>query len=327
MNVVLIGLLVVAAPGQAPAWDTAEMKQLFGLAQMAGQAPGRQQKELALLQLAARAYRFDPPAAPSIERSAQDLLRHRVPEHPAVKSGQWLTALMRQFYEDASKRAEQLSRFERDRGTRQFLEQMAQESNAAAEYLGGQIQLVVDGMDDAIGALPMVGGDTPTKQGALTLLKGDKLVIENLSRATFVADRPKDDEPRTPRGALKEVYSAYKQYNMQSKMFGEYDSKWRKNGGHIQVAVPATKPALYLNELVRAAVPAGMHTLHVMTMTKKGELREIPIAIADAGLPKRKRKKKAKVLAATCADDITMEDCAKRIVHAKSQGTARFTAP
>ncbi len=333
MNGALIALLLVSAAGEAPDWKAEEMKQLFGLAQSSAQAPPAQ-KDAILLQLAARAYGVTPSGPPSIERHAEQILKHRRPEHPAVKAGQWLFALMRQFYEDAGKRAESLARFERHAPTRRYFEDMAKQSQGAAEYLGKQIQFVVEGMDEAIGALPMVGGDPPSKQGALAVVKGMKIAIDTLDRTTFVNDQPKDTEERTPKGAIKELFSALKQFNIQSKMFGEYDRKWRENGGHVQVAVPGAKPALYLNELVRAAVPAEMHTLHLLTMTKSGELREIVVAIDDKGLAKKKKrrgrkkskrsKKAAGPKTVKCADTISMDDCAKRIVHAKKTGPALF---
>lgn len=332
-----IALLVVGAAGGAPSapeWQADEMKQLFGLAQSSAQAPP-DQKDAQLLALAARAYRFTPSGPPSIERHAEQILKRRRPEHPAVQAGQWLYALMRQFYEDAGTRAEALARFERHRPTRQYFEDMAKQSRGAAEYLGTQIQFVVEGMDEAIGALPMIGGEAPSKRGALTVVKGMKIAIDTLDRTTFVGDLPKDTEPRTPKGAIKELYSALKQFNIQSKMFGEYDRKWRENGGHVQVAVPAAKPAIYLNEVVRAAVPAEMHTLHLLTMTKSGELREIAIAIDERGLDggkaakkrKKKKQKKTKPTAVKCDDAMAMEDCAKRIVHANKTGPALFVAP
>lgn len=315
-----IALLLVAASGGAPEWTADEMKQLFGLAQASAQAPV-EQKDAQLLMMAARAYRVTPSGPPSVERHAEQILKQRHPSHPAVKAGQWLTALMRQFYADAADRSAALARFERHRPTRKYFEDMAQQSRSAADFLGKQIQLVVEGFEDAIGALPMLGGDEPSKRGALVLVKGDKIAIENLDRTTFVNDQPKDAEPRTARGAVKELYSAQKQYNIQSKMFGSYDRKWRDNGGHVQVAIPGAKPAIYLNEVVKAGVPAGMHTLHLMTMTKSGQLREIAIAIDKAGLKKaRKRKRKAKVTKVRCDDQMPMDACAQRIKHAMAQG-------
>ncbi len=327
LHLTLIFVPVTAGASEAPVWTAGEMKQLFALAQQSAQAPDVASREQILLHMAAQAYRFNAPADASRDRTAQKVLEKRVPGHPPVKAGQYLTALLGRFYADAAVRSEQLSRFERDPNDRKFFGQMAVEAKAAANHLQKQVQVVVEGFDDAMAPLPTYDGKPVTKLGATAIVNGDKIAVEKLDRCSFVNDVPKETEARTAKGAIKELYSAFKQYNIQTQMFGSYDRKWRKSRGHVRVAVPAAKPSRYLNEIARAAAPAGMTTMHVMTMTKGGELREIAVSLGKASKKKRRRKKRKrakKAVDVSCPDEIPMVECVRRIVHATTQGTPRY---
>ena len=72
------------------------------------------------------------------------VLERREPDHPNVRSGQWLKALMRQFYADIAKRCDGLARFERDRRDRKYLKDMAGAAQKNADFLASSIEIVVD---------------------------------------------------------------------------------------------------------------------------------------------------------------------------------------
>lgn len=307
-------------PAGAPDWKKDEVKTLLGRVQAAARLPSVERKDAELARIAGAAYRVPPERDESTGQYAKRVLRRRDPQHPNVKKGQWLTALMRRFYADVAERAGLLARFELDRSDRQFLERMAGEAKKIANQLAGSLEMVVDGLEEGTEPLPAVGGEPPTKRGVLARVhSGGVLTVQRLDRARFEGHRPPEDHPRTKHGALKEVYSAHKQYQTSAIMFGKYDEDWRKNRGHVRALVPAAYPAIYLNEIARAAKEAGMHTLHLLTMEKRGDLRELPLA-----LKKQRRKKKQKWFELSCPDRQPMGECAQRLKHGHLNGRVLY---
>ena len=309
--------------GQAPDWSKDELKDLFARVQNAARAPTVVAQDEAIAEVAGLAYRVKRGAGESVEGYARRTLRTREPEHPAVKEGQWLLALTRMFYADASARFGHLARFELSHADRQYLQHMSQQTAQYAAVIGQQLQMIIEGLDGTVELLPPVGGEPPTRLGAMVRIhSGGTITIEGLDRVMFKDHRAPEDRARTGSGALREVYSAQRQYNVSAEMLGPYERKWRKNHGHVQVILPSVYPARYLNEVVRGAKEAGMHTLHLLTMTPRGELRELRASLEKAS---DKAKKKAKdQIEVRCDDDDSAERCARRIRYAATQGTPYF---
>ena len=331
----LVGALALstsalAAPpeedARAPSWDRDELKQLFVRIRGAADAPTVEAKDLGLVQVAAAAYRKTPSPGP-IEEMAKQVLRAREPQHPSVQRGQWLTALTRRLYLDLSVRCDRVARFGNTRDDRRYFEGMAQQTRAVAEQLGASLVLVVEGLDETTEALAPVGGEPPTDRGVVARIhSGGVVTIHKMDRVRFKEHRPPPEHPRTTSGALREVYGAQKQFNTFAQTMGKYDRGQREQYGHVQVILPAAYPALYLNEVVRGGVEAGMHTLHVKTMTPRGELRELVLAIGGPRPAKGKKKsrKEAREIEVRCDEAQLMADCAKRLKHATEQGPARY---
>ncbi len=317
LKFVAIGLALAAVP--RPTWTKAEVKTLLGRAQQAGRSPSVAHKDLALVRAAGAAYRLAAQANEGVEGYAKRILKQQDAKHVNVSEGQWLTALMRHFYKDLAVRSQELARFETDRKDRSFFERVSKEAAAAADALGRTLRISVEGLEGLVQPLPVYGGDEPKAVGAFLEVKGGAVFVERVERVKFKNDRPPKGAPRTGKGALREVYSALKQYNMSAKMFAQFDRKRRKHVGHVRAVVPAAMPALYLNEIVRAAKQAKTHTVHVMTLSKEGELRELPFRVLK---PKRRRKakKKQEWVQLGCKDEQPMSLCVRRLAHARAQG-------
>lgn len=314
-------LIGAGAPTEAPVWPPNEVKELLMRIPQAEGAPTVEEKDAVLANIAGFAYRVQRQPAEGTELYSKRVLRKRSPDHPNVKKGQWLSALMRQFYEDLSKRCDSLSRLERDRKDRAFYESRAKEAKQIADYLAGTLEIVVEGMDGFLAPLPIAEGDPPQAYGAQATVKNGAIVIENLERVHFQNDAPPDDVIRTARGAIRELFSAQKQYNVSASTLGMYEPVWQKNKGNIRALIPAASPAIYLNELVLGALEAEMHTMHVMCMTKKGELRELAVKLKT---PPAKGKKSKKPVEVGCANTLPMQKCIERIAGAKAQGTVVY---
>jgi hypothetical protein len=266
-------------------------------------------KDAALIAAVARAYGAEPAPSEGVDARARRVLRARDPRHPAVEDGSWLVALMRRFYLDVAARADRLARLEQDRHRRRWLEARGAEAQAAADTLGRELRVELDGIEGAVALPPRVGGDPPTRRGAKAELVGGRLVIERLPRADFRSGPP--EGPRTRGGALREVYSALRQYDTTARMLGRYDASWRKKRGHVQVILPAVAPALVLDEIARAAREANARVLHLVTLDGDGEVRELPLHLRGAGEEAKR---------VTCDREAQMDACAERLAHAHAQG-------
>lgn len=316
-----------AAEAKAPEWDRKELRTFFAQIQNAARAPSVAVKDRALAQVAGGAYRVPEKAGEPTETYAKRILRKRVPDHPSVKQGQWLTALTRQLYLDLSDRCRLVARFERDREDRRYFQGMSEQTKQVAAQLAGQLELVVEGLDEVTEPLPAVGGEPSEDRGVMARVHdGGVITVQRLDRVRFQGHRPPPDRPRTAKGALKEVFGAQKQFNAFAKTIGKYDGAHARAHGHVQVIVPASYPAIYLNEIVRGGVEAGMHTLHLKTMTKRGELRELRVALR-APDSHRRRKKAPKLVPVSCEDAQPMSGCAKKLKHASLRGQPLYQVP
>ena len=319
---IAIIVLIAASPdaAQTQDWSKPQVRTMLARIQAAARSTTVEAQDTELANVGGMAYSLERNQGETNEAYAKRVLRKRDPDHPNVKKGQWLSALMRMFYQDVSARCALLARFETAREDRVFLERMAGEAKQAAAQIASTLELTVEGLEGFVEPLPIVAeGLAHEKRGASAMVHHQKITIENIDRITFAGHQPPDDAPRTGRGSLREVFSAQKQYNVSAQLLGQYESKWRKNRGHVRVVIPSGYPAIYLNEIVRGGLEAEMHTLHLMTMSKRGELRELRLEVKWGLKPKGKKER-----VVTCANDITMQECVSRIVHAQTQGRAVY---
>lgn len=320
--------LLTAAPGEAPSWTKAELKELVGQANVVGRMPDGPPRNQALAQLGGQAFRVPPKQGEPVEPYAERAVRQRQPHHPNVAKGQWVNALTRQFYADVGQRCADLRRFERDPQEDQFLNGCARDFLAAAHDLEQGLSYVIEGLEGFVEPLPQAEGDEPQLLGCLALVRRGVITIENLDRVRFEGDRPAADAARTKRGALRELYSAQQQFNVSNKMIGMYESQAKKQVGHLRVAIPGKAPALYLNELFRGAREAEMHTVHLLVMGAGAQLRELPLLVKAPPKPKKKPKKGAPPpptpVELRCADEQSMDLCARKIEEARKTGPVLF---
>ncbi len=327
MAVVSWAVMVVAATAGPPDWSAKEMKTLLAQAQAAARAPSVQMREQTLLTMAAAAYRArQVHLSRDMDASAKRILRLRDPDHPDVKKGQWLNALVRRFYDDASTRCRVLGRFARTRPDRTYFEQMAEQTRAVADELARGLLLQVEGLEGFTAPLPIVErGDQPYKFASkVNVGPNGAIDVDGVQRIRFTGHRPPGDDARTARGAVRTLYSAFQFFNRSAKLMAEFDENWAKKRGHVQAVVPGRFPAIYFNEVARAAREAKMRRFHLMVMTKRGDLREL---VLDLRPTKARGKKRRPQVPVTCADDSTMTLCAQRIAHAHAKGRPLWSAP
>lgn len=300
-----------SAEAKEPSWSLKELQGLLAEIAHAGRAAHVSTKDQSLIVAAARGYGVERLGGEPAESFARRVLRTRSPHHPNVKRGQWLVALMRQVYLDVAARSRSLARFARDRKKRKWLEDTAKEADGASRTLVRELQVEVDGLEGFIELPPRVGGRPLGRTGARAEVQAGAIVVERLPRSRFKNHRPPPEAARTRNGSLREVYSALRQFDTTARMLGQYDPAWRKKLGHLQLVIPAAYPAIYLNEIVRAAKEARVKVLHLITLNGEGELREITMRVDP---PRRARGKKI----LTCADGEPMPSCAGRLAHAQA---------
>jgi hypothetical protein len=337
--VVFAALLLAQKPPEqpvekaSPSWSAEELKGLFQRIQMANQAATVDAKDNELANIAGFAYHVQGANMESRDAFAHRVLKTRVPDHPNVKNGQWLSALYRQFYDDASKRCAQIARIERSAKDRSYFEAMANETRAYADAIAKTLEISIVGLAGAWQPLPIVDhAEEPTMNCVQTTVKNGAVTIDGLERAHFTeADQPPPDIRRSAQGAVKEFVSAFKMFNVSAKMIGHYESLQRRSLGQICAVLPAAIPSIYLNELAKAGVEAEMDTVHLRVMTKASELRDLRVPIAKPKPRARgKTKSKAKTKAAahdadipevSCSSPLPMQKCVERILAATSSAS------
>lgn len=313
----------------APQWSSGELKQLFAR-QQASQHLAEPQNSEESANIVGAAYRLPRNPGESADLYAKRVVKKRSPDHPNVKTGTWLLAAFRLFYDDASKRCATIARFEKDRNDRNYFEQKAKETHAIAEQAAKEVQLAVEGVEGYMAPLPTVDAcDEVEKYGVDTTVRKGQVAIENMDRVKFVDDQPPPDAPRTAHGALREVYAAFWNFNKSNAMLGMYEATYAKSKGNVRLMIPGAAPAVYLNELAAGAVEAEMHTLRIMAMKNGTELCELRVPIAEAPSKKKKPKKGAPSAAANvvkCRRDLTMQRCVEHIAEEKKAGAIIFKA-
>jgi hypothetical protein len=325
----LAALVSLSQPAaEAPVWSAPELKQLFARISAAGNLPP-QQYTAEMAAIGGIAYRV--PATPneSPDLYAKRVLKKREPAHPNVKAGQWVLALTRTFYSDVSKRCEGIARFEKDRNERNYFDRMAKETKTLADQFAKDVQTAIEGVPGFTSPPPNAAEcDEVTGYGAQVTVRSGVIGIENLDRATFVNDAPKDDAPRTGRGSLREIFSAFDQYNRSAAVLSPYESSWRKNRGNFRMTIPADAPAIYLNELILGAIEADMALGRLMVMGKGNKLCELRLPLKAVKPAKSKKKAQpagpAGPAIVKCPSEVTMQRCVEHIVEAKKAGAFLF---
>ena len=113
----------------------------------------------------------------------------------------------------------------------------------------------------------------------MVVVQKGAISVRSMERVRFVSHHPPLTTKRTSRGAIRSLVSPIKQANLAAKMFGQYDKIRKRGYGHLQVAMAKDHPAVYLNEIVRAAKESGVHTIHVLALDQAGELGEVAFRI------------------------------------------------
>jgi hypothetical protein len=318
LSLSLLLLLTVSAPsGVAPDWNKQELKLLLSRWEAASHLQTPEERDLEFARTVGAAYRVTPGPGESLDDYCRRVTKQRDPAHPAVKAGQWLLAASRKFYEDVARRAETLSRFETDRRDRAYLDQNAKLAKNAAEIITKDIQMKVDGAEGFIAPLPTAPGDPPTKVGVEAMVRQGKISLDNLDRATFPGDAPPEEIERTATGAVRELVAAQKNYNLRADTIGMVDKNLKKGKGQLRVFIPGGAPALYLNELARAAKEAAMHTVYVMVHDPKdGKLRQIPFALTEPKRAKKPKKGQKEAVGVRCHDADSMQTCVTKVLDA-----------
>jgi hypothetical protein len=318
---------MMSAPTDAPAspqWSAPEMKQFIArLAPISREADPKKWDEL-VADLVGTAYRQPRAAAESADLWARRTLKKQIPDHPNVKAGLWPLAALRMFYDDASKRCDLLSRFERDRNERQYFDQYAKGMKEQAEALAKDVQTSIEGLEGYMAPLANVPAcDEPEKYGVEATVRKGVVTIENIDRTKFVDDQPPAEAPRTARGALREVYSSFWNYNKSMSMLGMYNASSARNRGNVRLMVPGASPAIYINEIANGAIEGEMRLLRVMALKNGKDLCEVRVPL-EAEKPKKKNKKAPETTPVKCKSDVTVERCLQHIVESKKSGPIIF---
>jgi hypothetical protein len=322
-SLLILAAALPSAPGEAPSWSKDELRTLFARCEAAGRLPTIEAQDAELATVVGAAYRLSREGGEDNETYARRVTKKRVPTHPAVGPGQWLLAATKLFYEDAAQRSEAIARFERDRRDRLYFEEKAKQAQAAVAALGPMVQTRMKGVDGFMAPLPAAKADKPGTFGCAAFVRGQTISVENLDRITFVNDRPAPDAPRTRTGAIRELMASQKQYNLTAATMGQIDAAYRKGQGLLRVFIPATAPAVYLNELILGAIEAKMKTVYVMTYDPKSdELQELPISLEKPRASKKKRSVEPAYF--RCKDTVLMQSCVDYAIEMRAKGPLHY---
>lgn len=313
----------LAAPDAPPEWSVQDLQRLAAELSQVRNVQDPAARDLAFLQIAGRMY-AEPPArtVDGPDAYARQILKRRSPDMYQVKEGQEIDALLARLYADVATRCRALGRFETDRHVRRFLQELERGAEAAVAATAPHLQFQVEGLEGFFEPLARSSGEPPSKLGALVKVhSGGVVTVEKLDRVRFENHQPPQGVRRTD-GAIHELMAAQKQYNISAELLGRYEPSWRRNRGHVQLAVPGNYPSRYLNEVVRSARLAGMHTLHVLVVDGRGELQEIPVKLQTL----RPEKGSPTPVEVECEDAMAMQECVARIRHASLRGRPYMAA-
>src|SRR5262245_36854949 len=135
LPIAIAALIVAATPESTQSWSKADVRSMIARVQAASRSATAQAQDTEPAHVGGMAYALARNQGESNEQYAKRALRKRDPDHPNVKKGQWLSALMRMFYQDVSERCAVLAKFETTRDDRVFLEKMANEAKQASAQI------------------------------------------------------------------------------------------------------------------------------------------------------------------------------------------------
>ncbi|MEE2900781.1 MAG: hypothetical protein VYC39_00545 [Myxococcota bacterium] len=315
-------LLFLFTTGQvAPDWNAATVRSHIQQAQFAAQQQDPKARDEGLLRLAAQAYKVERLPSESVQLFAKRVLRTRDPKHHAVKKDQWLLALANRLYADFSTRCKNLARNQQRKRDRAWFAENAKAFDGYARTIAGMLRLKVPGVEAEIEPLALARGLTSRVVGIEVTVLGDGISIEQNRRISFPENQPPPDANRSARGSLMSLLNSLKQHQIFGKLMAKSKRKKNPNLGKVRLFVPQKKPALYLNELLRAAKEAKYKIAYVMTfMPKTRKLAHIPVMLRK---PTRKERKRFKIKKAQCRDEETMQSCAEYLADQIAEKTKR----
>ncbi|MBI4819554.1 MAG: hypothetical protein HY791_24995 [Deltaproteobacteria bacterium] len=316
-------LLSLPATGAepSPSWSEDALEGYFRRSEAAQGLAGPQQLD-ELTGIAGMAYAIPRNPGEGTEGYARRILKTVEPSHPEVAGGYWVKALIARFYRDAGERAERLSRFSTHRTQRVYLEKKGAQAKAAAQEIAAGLRVPVDGVEGGMEPLPVADAEPITTWGATVAVMSTELVVEGSSRATLVNGAVSPETPRTTNGTLREVKAALDFFQRTAATMGLIDPMKKKGNGIFRIFIPGRSTAELLNEVVKAAIEAKMHTLLIMTTNKAGKLNQI-----TAPLNKAPAKKKSPATTdVKCRSDVAMQACVEWILEQKKVGPIRFVA-
>lgn len=317
-------LLFAALIAQSPAsvrpvqsWNARTVASHFNTIELAARSSDAAARDTVLLTAAGQAYKTVRKPGESNEEFARRTIKKLDSLHPKVKKGQWLLALIYRFYSDLAQRSKTLSRFERRKKDRQYFEQQANTYEGYAQTISDLIRIKVKGLDAEIEMLPKAKGSTKKVHGIPVTVIGENISIDQFKRVTFSGHQPAEDANRTAKGSLMSLFNSFRQKQVFAKLMARSGRRKDKSIGKTQLYLPANKPAVYYNEILRAAKEAKLHTAYLMVFKEKsGELAHLKIRL------KRPRSKKArrKVEAARCLDKERVQACVDRLSDLSKKG-------
>src|SRR5688572_5257717 len=162
LPIAIVVLLAVGSPDvSTQSWSKGDLRTMLSRVEAATRSPTVEAKDTELANVGGMAYAVPRQQGEGNEDYAKRVLRKRDPDHPNVKKGQWLAALMRMFYADVSARCALLARFETVRDERIYFDRMAQMSKGAADQIGATLELTVEGLEGFVEPLPVATGQAP----------------------------------------------------------------------------------------------------------------------------------------------------------------------
>jgi hypothetical protein len=217
---------------------------------------------------------------------------------------------MKRFYSDLARRCENLARFESRRKDKVFFAEKSKAFTGYVAAISSLLRISVKGVDGEIEPLPITKGMRKKIRGVQVTVTGENISIEQNKRVTFKNHQPAADANRTARGSLMSLLNSFKQHLTYGKLMAKSKGVRNRDLGKARLFIPATKPALYLNELLSAAKEAKYSSAYIMVfLPKTGKLAHLDLSLV---VP-RKLMRKYRYVEAQCRDDETMQQCVQHL--------------
>jgi len=312
-------LILATLLGQSPSdWNTRKLRSYIENIELAARSTDAGARDAALLSVAGQAYKTTKKIDESAEDYARRTLKKLDPAHPRVKKDQWLLALVQRLYSDLSQRSKALARFERRKKDKVFFEEKSKQFASYAQTIAGLIRVKVKGLDAEIEPLPVAKASNKKVSGVQVSVTGENISIEQFKRVSFKNHKAPEDGNRTARGSLMSLFNSFRQKQVYAKLMARSKGRRDKSLGKTRLYLPASKPAIYYNEILRAAKEAKLHSAFLMVfMPKSGKVGHITIKLNK---PSSKQGKKRKYESARCPDGELMQACVDRLSEMKTKG-------